>query len=483
MRNNIGSKSTKKFKSVITICILMLLPMLISIEVYAQGITTQASVSSAGVPGNDLSVTPSISSDGRFVTFQSYANNLVVGDTNGDVERSAGVDIFVHDRLTGETTRVSISSVGLQANNFSGSPSISSDGRFVTFQSYANNLVAGDTNGDVDPNAGSDIFVHDRLTGQTTRVSLSIAGMQANDRSDSPSISSDGRFVAFRSNADNLVAGDTNGAVNPDAGSDIFVHDRLTGQTTRVSLSSVGVQANNFSGSPSISSDGRFVAFRSDANNLVAGDTNGDVDPNEGSDIFVHDRLTGQTTRVSVSSAGMQANNRSDSPSISSDGRFVAFSSNADNLVAGDTNNNRDIFLHDRQTDQTTRVSESSANVQGNGASQKPSTSDNGRFVAFESRADNLVDGDTNNTLDILFHDCQTGQTIRVNVSSSGAQGNGDSYNSSISDDGRFVAFHSWASNLVDGDTNNNFDVFVYELLAVPTGQTLPFLPLLLIGD
>jgi len=419
MQSNIVLKSTKKSKSVIAICILMLLPMLISIEVYAQGKTTQASVSSTGVPGNDLSVTPSISFDGRFVTFQSYANNLVVGDTNGDVERSAGVDIFVHDCQTGETTRVSVSSAGVQANNFRGSPSLSSDSRFVAFRSFADNLVAGDTNGDVDPNKGADIFVHDRQTGETTRVSVSSTGMQANDRSYSPSLSSDGRFVTFQSYA----------------------------------------------------------------TNLVSGDTNGDVDPNEGADIFVHDRQMGQTTRVSVSSAGVQGNNSSGSPSLSSDGRFVAFSSAANNLVAGDTNDTTDIFLHDRQTDQTTRVSESSAAVQGNGGSYKPSTSYNGRFVAFESHADSLVDGDTNNTLDILFHDCQTGQTVRVSLSSADVQGNGASYNSSISDNGRFVAFHSWASNLVDGDTNNSFDVFVYELLAVSTGQTLPFLPLLVIGD
>jgi Tol biopolymer transport system component len=445
--------------------------MLDPCEVYAQGKITRVSVSSAGVQGNNASQSPSVSYDGRFVAFTSYADNLVDGDTN-----YIG-DIFVHDRQTDQTTRVSVSSAGVQGNNTSYSPSISSDGRFVAFESYARNLVDGDTNG------SGDIFVHDRQTGQTTRVSVSSEGMQGNKFSFSPSISYDGRFVAFRSYAGNLVDGDTNGDY------DIFVNDRQTGQTTRVSVSSAGVQGNRRSNSPTISSWGRYVAFVSYSDNLVDGDTNSDDDPNSGTDVFVHDRETVQTIRVSVTSTGVQGDGTNSNPSITSDGRFVAFRSRAGNLVDGDTNRDADILVHDRQTGQIARVSVTSTGVQGNDGSDSPSISSDGRFVAFESYSDNLVDGDTNGDVesylgtDIFVHDRQTGQITRVSVSSAGMQGNRDSHGPSISYDSRFVAFESYADNLVDGDTNDSRDIFIYDLRSLSTGQSMPFLPLLLIGD
>jgi|GEM_PF-1585857 len=223
--------------------------------------------------------------------------------------------------------RVSVASGGTQGNGDSGCPSISADGRYVAFQSYASNLVPGDTNGTWD------VFVHDRLTGQTTRVSVASDGTQGNGDSECPSISADGRYVAFASLASNLVPGDTNGTW------DVFVHDRLTGQTTRVSVASGGAQGNSGSWCPSISADGRYVAFQSYASNLVPGDTNGVLD------VFVHDRLTGQTTRVSVASDGTQGDSYSFGSSISADGRYVAFSSLASNLVPGDTNDKPDIFV------------------------------------------------------------------------------------------------------------------------------------------
>jgi len=169
----------------------------------------------------------------------------------------------------------------------------------------------------------------------TTRVSVDSSGIQGNDHSTNPALSSDGRYVAFRSDATNLVAGDTNGYY------DVFVHDRQTGITTRVSVGSSGIQGNDSSFPPAISADGRYVAFRSDATNLVAGDTNGDYD------VFVHDRQTGITTRVSVDSSGTESNSYSDDPALSSDGRYVAFKSWATNLVAGDTNERSDIFIRD----------------------------------------------------------------------------------------------------------------------------------------
>ncbi len=405
----------------------------------AQGETIVVSVNSAGVVGNYSSVYhSSISPDGRYVAFQSYATNLVANDTN------LRYDIFVHDRQTAQTTRVSVSSEGVQGNSHSEWPSISSDGRYVAFQSWASNLVPNDTND------ANDIFVHDRQTGQTTRVSVDSAGVQGNYHSYYPSISSDGRYVTFQSFASNLVANDTNRM------SDIFVHDRQTAQTTRVSVSSEGVQGNHHSYNPSISSDGRYLAFDSYASNLVPNDTNGGI-----GDVFVHDRETGQTTIVSVDSAGMQGNLWSSYPSISSDGRYVAFQCYASNLVPNDTNGTMDILVHDRETGQTTRVSVNSEGVQGNDYSGFPSISPDGRYVAFESIASNLVPNDTNGDCDIFVHDRQTGQTTRVSVSSEGVQGNLPSYYPSISWDGRYVAFNSFAGNLAPNSSNGN--IFVHE--------------------
>jgi hypothetical protein len=403
--------------------------------------TTRVSVSTGGMQGNEGgSLFPFISATGRFVAFESTSSNLVLGDTNG-------LDVFVHDRDTGQTTRVSVSSLGSPGNNSSYSGPLSADGRFVAFRSWASNLVPGDTNG------AQDIFVHDRQTGETTRVSVSSSGAQGNgDSWFQVCLSDDGRFVGFMSYASNLVPGDTNGAL------DIFVHDRQTDQTTRVSVSSSGTQGNGPSWFPSISADGRFVAFNGGASNLVGGDTNGLYDA------FVHDRQTGQTTRISIASSGAQSNGDSWNPtSISADGRFVAFNSEASNLVVGDTNGFQDAFVHDRQTGQTTRVGVSSSGAQGNSHSYCTAISADGRSVAFFSEASNLVVGDTNGFEDAFVHDRQAGQTTRVSVSSSGAQTNGSSGTSnSISSDGRSVPFYSVASNLVPGDTNG-WDIFVHD--------------------
>ncbi|HEX9092974.1 MAG TPA: hypothetical protein VF902_03240, partial [Coriobacteriia bacterium] len=388
-----------------------------------------------------------------------YAGNLVPDDTNS--ER----DVFVRDRVTGGTTRVSVSSTGGQGNDFAGSayPCISADGRYVAFGSGASNLVVGDTNG------VWDVFVHDRVTGATTRVSVDSSGTQGNGHSgndtsyESISISADGRYVAFWSGASNLVANDTN------MQSDVFVHDRVTGATTRVSVDSSGAQGNASSHAPSISSDGRYVAFESNAGTLVANDTNGQTD------IFVHDRATGATTRVSVHSSGSQGDNTSNAPSISSDGRYVAFSSFASNLVGSDTNGMMDVFVHDSVTGATTRASVDSSGAQGNASSSAVSVSSDGRFVAFSSYASNLVAGDTNGTPDVFVHDSITGATTRVSIDSSGAQGDATSPFLSISSDGRCVAFESDASNLVAGDSNGQRDVFIRDLVPLSANDWLSF--------
>jgi predicted RNA-binding protein with TRAM domain len=428
----------------------------------ARGQTTErVSVSSTGEEGDAGTIwASSISRDGRFVAFTSEATNLVTDDTNGVK------DVFLHDRQTGETTRVSVSSTGEQGNQRSGLSgtshvALSDDGRFVAFWSEATNLVPNDTNGTADG------FVHDRQTGETTRVTVSATGEQDNGTGGSgpQSISSDGRFVGIVSNATNLVPDGTNGLWH------VFVHDRDTDEDgifdepgainmTLVSVSSTGRQGNGNTGaSISIAGDGSLAVFESYATNLVAGDTNGHRDA------FVHDLNTGETTRVSVSSAGEQGNGSSQLPRVSADGRFVAFASNATNLVPGDTNGERDIFVHDRQTGQTTRVNVSSSGQQANGVTwYGVSISAEGRFVAFASDATNLVPGDTNGDRDIFVHDRQTGETTRVSLTATGEQGNGGSSTSSISANGRFVAFDSTAADLVPGDTNGVSDTFVRDL-------------------
>jgi RHS repeat-associated protein len=403
------------------------------------GTTTRVSVASDGTQGNGDSWHLAISTDGRYVAFESYATNLVSSDTNNSS------DVFIHDQITGQTTRVSVASNGMQGNGHSWWPAISADGRYVAFFSDARNLVPGDTN------SAYDVFVRDRQTGQTTRISMASNGTQGNGNSMYPSISADGRYVAFSSVASNLVPGDTNGY------EDVFIHDQATGRIERVSVASDGTQGNSYSWIPAISADGRYAAFESDASNLVSGDTNGYRD------IFVHDRQTGQTTRVSVASDGTQGNGGSANSALSADGCYVAFTSSASNLVPGDTNGDKDVFVHDRATGQIIRVSVASDGTQGNTWSAWPTISADERYVAFYSIADNLVPGDTNNTADIFVHDRQTGRTNRVSIASDSTQGNNWSEVPAISTDGRFVAFASSASNLVPNDTNGNRDIFVHD--------------------
>lgn len=419
----------------------MLCGMALGQSALAAGQTTRVSIATDGTPGDSGSFNPSISSDGRYVAFTSGARNLVQGVTNNTN------DVFVHDRVTGETTRVSIASDGTEGNGGSSFAAISADGRFVAFQSVATNLVVEDTNGQ------DDIFVHDRQTGETTRVSVASNGQQASGYSYFPAISANGRFIAFESFASNLVVGDTNGTF------DIFVHDRETGATTRVSVASDGTEGDRLSrGTPAISADGRFVAFYSFATNLVSEPT-----VTENLHIYVHDRDSSTTTRVSIASDGTPGNSAShSSPSISSDGRLIAFWSHASNLVEDDTNEVNDVFVHDRLTRETARVSVASDGTQGNSfGSEYPSISGDGRYVGFHSYSTNLVENDTFNERDVFVHDRRTGATSRVSVSNEGTQSDGRSLNPSLSGTGRFIAFESIATNLVPGDPAVRSHIYV----------------------
>lgn len=328
---------------------------------------------------------------------------------------------------------------------------------------------------------------HTTADGTTTRVSLPNGGSgQGNGRSGiiGVALAPAGRYVAFTSEADNLVSGDTNGRA------DIFVHDRETLATTRVNLSSAGGEANDSGFKPALSADGRFVAFSTWASNLVPGDTNGRQD------VFAHDRDADgdgvydepgatATVRVSVSSWGDEGNNSSEvgGQATAGSGRFVCFYSDATNLVPSDTNGHRDVFVHDRDADgngafdepggvKTVLVSVASNGDQSNGSSSDPAITTDGRFVAFNSIASNLVAGDGNGQSDVFVHDRDADgngvfdepggiKTLRVSVSSLGSEGNGGSTACAMSPDGRYVTFASLASDLVPGDANGVEDVFL----------------------
>lgn len=399
------------------------------------GVTTRASLDSAGRQATGLSSEASISADGEVVAFSSVAPDLVPGDTNGVR------DVFVHFRSTGETRRVSVSSTGAQGTAESSGPSLSADGRFVAFASSAPNLVPGDTN------AFSDVFLHDLRTGETARISISTTGEEGNYPSRAPAVSGNGRYVAFESRASNFAV--------TDATIDVFVRDRATGETRLVSRSSSHEPGNDDSYTASISSNGRFVAFVSSADNLVPGDSN------DRQDVFMHDRETGQTQRMSVSSTGAEGSGDSLMGAISADGLTVAFASASPELVPGDTNGVIDVFLHDRASGTTVRASVSSTGAQGAGPSTLPSLSSDGRYVAFASTSANLVPGDTNGQADVFLHDRLTGGTSRVSLSAAGGQAAGICSRPKLSGEARFVAFESGAANLVPDDTNGSYEVFL----------------------
>lgn len=370
---------------------------------------------------------------------------------------------------TGTLTPASVTS----GNGYSDNPSITSDGRYLAFASDASNLVAGDTN------SARDIFLFDSQVGSVRRLNLSQQGAQGNANSHTPAVSGNGRYLAFSSDATNLVFGDNNGFT------DIFVVDTITGAISRLSLASDGTQANNSSFKPAISTTGRYVVFESSATNLVSPATAVGV-----THIYLRDRdVSGSgvfdtagnvsTTLISASTAGTRGDRNSIQAAISGDGQFVAFASDATNLIAGDTNGYRDVFVRAVATSTTTRVSVGPAGVQSlggatGGDSRAPSISSDGRYVAFSSDAFNLVAGDSNNISDVFVHDRNTSTTTRVSVSDSGGQASDPfsapfqlgSFNPNISSSGRYVAFASLTNNLSPGDAAGQANVLAAATVA-----------------
>lgn len=396
---------------------------------------------------NSASVAPALSANGEVIAFESYASDIVVGDTN-DV-----LDIYARNLTTNQNTWASKDGFPfLESNANNEQVAISENGQFVVFSSAASNLVASDTN------RQRDIFAYDRNNNQTTRISQTYWGGETQAWSDQPSISDDGRYIAFFSYDDEIVNEDFN-----DSG-DIFVFDQETGDHPRISIGNIDDEANNDSFQPVISGNGNFVAFVSYADNLVSGDNNGS------SDIFVADLTTAITTRVSVDSFGNEGNSDSDLPAISEDGRYIAFVSYADNLVDNDNNGNPDVFVHDSVTGETILVSVNIWDDSSAWGSSSPSISADGRYVAFDSYSYDLVEEDENGAYDIFVRDLILGVTSKVTHAPGGAPTNETSFAPDISADGRYITFSSWASNLTDGpDTNETLDTFVYDRLSGET--------------
>ncbi len=374
-----------------------------------------------------------------------------------------------------------------QANGSSFWPSVTADGHFVAFHSDASNLVDGDDNGYID------VFVKDTDTGETRLISSNAEGVPGNGDSKQPSFSADGRYVAFTSEASNLVQGDDNICTDGESEwncSDVFVKDLRTGEVERVSTASDGTQGDWFSHQPSISGDGRYVAFTSYASNLVFddADTCGSAEsPRNCADIFIKDRQTGRTWRASVTPEGVQGNGDSTEPAISTDGNYVTFTSDADNLGVNDNNGVSDIFITNLISADITRVTVTINDTEADGPSYEPSVSADGSIIAFASEATNLGVSDTGlcleseesrNCTDIYIADFITGDITRASRPYEGIEISGSSSEPDLSSDGRRVTYASRADNLVDGDTAicaeddlplNCSDIFLTDLLTTVT--------------
>lgn len=385
-----------------------------------------------GEVSDGYSPSASVSEDGRYVAFQSAGSNL----SNIDV---AWDDVFVRDTLFKTTQLVSINSSGEPGNSGSFTPAISADGRYVAFHSRASNLAENDTNG------VHQIFVHDRQTKTTERVSVNNAGVGGDGSSLIPAISDDGRYVAFDSDATNLVATDTNNR------RDVFVHDRATGVTRRVSLDSFGNSVALGGQGVSISGDGRYIAYQSWSSELVANDTN------RSSDVFVHDQTNGTVRRVSVNSAGEQADGSSFGPQLSSDGRYIAFTSRARNLGVPEFKLQEEIYVHDTETGITSHESSCTDCERGERLTGTR-ISDDGRYVAWSREAG----GPLSNVFAGYVRDRQEGLTwLQAMKHRSPSIVSRGSSVQDLSGDGRYLVFRSDLDHGIPNDTNRTDDIFI----------------------
>jgi Tol biopolymer transport system component len=383
------------------------------------------STSAGGLQGNGSSSRPVISGDGRFAAFNSSATTLVTGDFG----RTTAV--FVKEIATGVVERVA---TGLL-------PTLSRDGRYVAFLSGAADVVPGDTNGKVD------VFVHDRQADTTTRVNVASDGTAANGDSADAYLAADGRYVVFTSAATNLAPGATG------TNRKVFVHDLATGVTTEVSVTPDGRSGGKDSSYATISADGRFVGFASQAKELVPGATTRNI-----SSAYVRDLADGTTRRLPSGFVKGFV-------SISDDGRYVGYMDSRGDIVPGDTNGFNDVFRYDLASGEVIRVNVADdgtpADKDSGYVPQGVPMSADGRYVFFESAATNLVPGDTNARRDVFLRDTEAGTTTRVSVDGTHPSASAANYVGSVSTDGTTVVFMSDLA-LVPEDTNVASDVYLW---------------------
>ncbi len=404
------------------------------------GVTEIVSVTSEGDQSSGYSVEPEVSDDGRHVVFYAAADDLVPGDTNGFA------DVFVRDRLTNETTRVSISSDGEQANGDCRFPTISGDGRMVAFHSSADNLVPDDTNSEWD------IFVHDRKTGVTVRASVGPIGEESDEGGYFGSISGNGQFVVFNT-GEPLSEEDTNNV------SDIYRHDLISKDTVRVSVGTGGFQLDGASVKASISYYGEYVAFLSLARNVDP------IDIDNRYDVYVRDILSDETVLVSPSSSNDQsADEDCELSVISADGQNIAFITEATNLIEGEQLGVKYAYLYDRSKNLMRLMSRSYCGEPGDQRTDTVAITPDGQWVVFYSAAQNLVPGGSWPVRNIFLRNTVTNQILEVSEASDGSPANADSYDPALSNDGHIIVFSSIADNLVDDDSNNTHDIFAHEL-------------------
>ena len=423
----------KKFPVVVLVlfpCLLMVLLAVPSGETQRQAnaATGELLICSSDYDGgysNGSSNYASISQDGRYISFSSSATDLIENDTN------SYSDVFLFDAVTNQKVRCSTDSTGAQADGGSTYSSVDSTGSKIVFMSTATNLVAGDTNG------VADIFCKDLTTGVTIRCSTDSSGQESNGVCSDPKISGNGRYVVFASDATNLVTGDTN------AKKDVFRKDLVTGEVTRCSQSAALGEGNDASETPVINADGGYVAFATSATNLVSGDVNGFKD------IVRYDCSTGGLVCCSTDSAGAQGNgDSSGTPSISSDGSLVLFSSNASNLVTNDTNGGGDCFRKNLNTGAILLCSTDQAGVQR--YFQSPTMSGNGRYIAFSAYYQFVPRSLTYQT--VYRKDLETGEILNCTCTTTGEVRSQHAYHQGISEDGTYVALRWYYSS--------NYDIF-----------------------
>ncbi|MCY2960332.1 MAG: hypothetical protein NTY35_09220 [Planctomycetota bacterium] len=422
-----------------TILVVLIAP---AVPAAAQVCTVERiSVDANGGEGDGFSTQPAITPDGRFVVFVSTSTNLVPGDTN-----SVG-DVFVRDLLAGTIERASVGPGGVESDAACSYPAISDDGRYVAFNTAASTFDPGDTNGALD------VYLRDRWSGTIERVSFGTGGAPGDGPSFAPTLADGAHFVLFVSWAGNLVPGDTN------ATRDVFLRDRVSGVTERVSVSSAGAEGDDMSGSSTLLSfatpDGRFVVFGSLASTLAAGDAN------SGADVFLRDRAAGTTTLLVQAPGGGSPNGQTELGSMTRDGRFVGFASSAAGLVAGDTNGTTDSFVLDRSNGTIERVSIPNVGGESAGDSWAPSISQDGRFAVFASSAADIVAGDTNDRRDVFRRDRLAATTERYVLAGGFAQPLDDVFSAAPTASGDRVAFAYAGDDMVVADFNAASDVFV----------------------